>query len=221
VTIVTVAGGLGIGPGAAMASTSPRTGSPGGSPADASDTRPAADRSPSSAHDGSWLTIDRGSSQPDHSSDPSTTVPKPDSDGADSSSPAVPASSGNGRRVVFDQSDQRVWLVDGYGSVVRTYIVSGSKHDNLQPGTYEVYSKSRDAVSFDGRETMGYMVRFTQGAHAPIGFHDIPRRPDGALVETHDQLGTPLSAGCIRQWEPDAKALWQFAPVGTTVVVVA
>ena len=35
------------------------------------------------------------------------------------------------------------------------------------------------------------------------------------------ELGTPLSHGCIRQWRPDAKALWDFAPVGTEVVVVA
>ncbi|MGH3500547.1 MAG: L,D-transpeptidase, partial [Nocardioidaceae bacterium] len=32
-------------------------------------------------------------------------------------------------------------------------------------------------------------------------------------------LGTPQSDGCIRQWIKDAKALWGFAPVGTTVVV--
>jgi lipoprotein-anchoring transpeptidase ErfK/SrfK len=44
---------------------------------------------------------------------------------------------------------------------------------------------------------------------------------DGHLVQTRAQLGTPLSHGCIRQWRPDAKALWRFAPVGTSVVVLA
>jgi hypothetical protein len=122
---------------------------------------------------------------------------------------------------VFDIGDQRVWLVDAHGLVVRSYLVSGSRHDNLQPGRYEVYSRSRHAVSYDGRETMGFMVRFAHGENAPIGFHDIPRRPDGFLVETRSQLGTPQSAGCVRQWEPDAKALWTFAPVGTAVVVTA
>src|SRR5947208_13561911 len=41
----------------------------------------------------------------------------------------VPASSGSGRRIVFDMSAQRVWLVDrrsGRDVVVRTYPVSGS-----------------------------------------------------------------------------------------------
>jgi lipoprotein-anchoring transpeptidase ErfK/SrfK len=39
-------------------------------------------------------------------------------------------------------------------------------------------------------------------------------------VQTPAQLGTPLSHGCIRQRTADAKALWHFAPLGTTVVVV-
>jgi lipoprotein-anchoring transpeptidase ErfK/SrfK len=44
---------------------------------------------------------------------------------------------------------------------------------------------------------------------------------DGRLLQTRAQLGTPQSHGCIRQWLPDAKALWDFAPVGTKVVVTA
>jgi lipoprotein-anchoring transpeptidase ErfK/SrfK len=30
-----------------------------------------------------------------------------------------------------------------------------------------------------------------------------------------------LSAGCVRQWLDDAVALWEFAPIGTSVVVTA
>jgi lipoprotein-anchoring transpeptidase ErfK/SrfK len=132
---------------------------------------------------------------------------------------AVPAESGEGRRVVFDQSAQRVWLVGREGRVLRTYLVSGSVEDNLDPGTYEVYSRSMRAWGIDDGGTMKYMVRFTQGKRAAIGFHDIPVKDD-ELVQTRSELGTALSGGCIRQWRPDAKALWEFAPLGTTVVVV-
>jgi lipoprotein-anchoring transpeptidase ErfK/SrfK len=222
ITLVTVAGGLGIGPGAAMASTAPpRQSSPGAS---SSSQTVETSSHPSGGHagGGSWLTIDRHpSTSGGGSSHQAPTTTSDEGSDPDVKAPPVPSASGHGKRVVFDQSDQRVWLINDDGTVARTYLVSGSRHDNLGPGTYEVYSRSRDAVSFDGRETMGYMVRFTQGKNAPIGFHDIPRRHNGSLVETRDQLGTPLSAGCIRQWQPDAKALWDFAPVGTAVVVVA
>ena len=131
----------------------------------------------------------------------------------------VPADSGEGRRVVFDQTAQRVWLVGERGAVKRTYLVSGSVDDNLQPGTYEVYSRSERAWGIDGG-TMKYMVRFAHGKNAAIGFHDIPYE-DGEPMQTRAELGTPMSSGCVRQARPDARALWDFAPEGTKVVVVA
>ncbi len=141
--------------------------------------------------------------------------------GARTTAPPVPARSGKGRRVVFSMSEQRVWLVRGSERVARTYAVSGSKHDNLDPGTYEVFSRSRHATSYDFGSTMEYFVRFTRGENAPIGFHTIPVDDDGKPLQTRAELGTALSSGCVRQWRKDAIALWEFAPIGTTVVVVA
>ncbi len=131
----------------------------------------------------------------------------------------LPVDSGTGRRVVFSESRQRVWLVDEAGAVERTYLVSGSVYDNLEPGTYAVFSRSLDAVGIDDSGTMRYFVRFTYGDEgAAIGFHDIPV-DDGVPLQTTDQLGTPQSHGCIRQSTDDAIALWEFAPEGTPVVV--
>jgi hypothetical protein len=157
----------------------------------------------------------------DASGDPP--VPGDSSTGSDASSgTAVPAESGAGRRIVFSQSLQRVWLMgDKPDDVQRTYLVSGSVTNNLQPGTYSVYSKSRWAVGIDDSGVMQYFVRFTQGpTGAAIGFHSIPTK-DGVALQTRAQLGTPESHGCIRQYLPDAIALWNFAPIGTKVVVVA
>jgi hypothetical protein len=136
--------------------------------------------------------------------------------------PTVPANSGTGRRIVFAMASQRVWLVDGADDAVRrTYLVSGSVTDNLDPGTYSVYSKSEQAWGIDGSGTMQYFVRFTEGTNgAAIGFHDIPI-DNGELVQTVDELGTPQSHGCVRQERDDAIALWEFAPVGTEVDVTA
>ena len=133
----------------------------------------------------------------------------------------LPSASGEGRRIVFDQTDQRVWLVDDDDVVERTYLVSGSKLDNLRPGSYRVQSKTRNANAFDGSGTMEYFVRFATGRNAPIGFHTVPLDHGGQLEQTRDQLGTPQSAGCVRQWADDAVALWDFAPIGTSVIVTA
>jgi lipoprotein-anchoring transpeptidase ErfK/SrfK len=134
---------------------------------------------------------------------------------------ALPSDSGEGRRIVFSQGGQRVWLVDDDGTVERTYLVSGSVYDNLDTGTYSVYSRSKQAWGIDDSGSMRYFVRFTQGDNGgAIGFHDIPVS-GGQLVQSKAQLGTAQSHGCIRQSHQDAVALWHFAPVGTEVVVTA
>lgn len=160
---------------------------------------------------------------------PDVTVPTPTLgatteqavDAAARTDPPPPATSGEGRRVVFSQGQQRVWIIGASGEVERTYLVSGSKHDNLSPGTYEVTSRSRHATSYDYSGTMEFFVRFATGRTAPIGFHSVPVDNDGRLEQTKDELGTALSAGCVRQWRDDAVALWTFADLGTTVVVTA
>ena len=59
-------------------------------------------------------------------------------------------------------------------SVVAAYPVSGTRYDQLDTGTYQVFSRSRHATSWHGTESMEFMVRFHRGARANIGFHDIP-----------------------------------------------
>lgn len=133
----------------------------------------------------------------------------------------LPADSGQGRRIVFSEGAQRVWLVEGGDKVERSYLVSGSKFDNLNPGTYTVESKTRYATAFDYSGSMEYFVRFATGFTAPIGFHTVPVDNAGRPEQSKKELGTPTSAGCVRQWRDDAIALWVFAPVGTKVVVTA
>jgi hypothetical protein len=207
VTLVTLLGGLGVlpdGRGAAEASAGAATdevatlssSTPASTPALTPASSPAADPA-------------------EPTSTPSVTTAPVDT--------ALPDDTGRGRRVVFDMSEQRVWLVDddgGEDAVERTYLVSGSLTDNLDPGTYGVYSRSRWAVGIDDSGVMEYFVRFTRGAHAAIGFHSIPTKDERPL-QTTGELGTPQSHGCLRQALSDARRLWNFAPVGTKVVVTA
>jgi len=205
--MLSVAGALGLGPGAALGEPSERI-------AQLQHPRPdagsgAADETAAATSD-DWLTV----KEPD----PETVQPKVDR--PDPASRVLPAQTGSGKRVVYSEQRQRVWLVDRRGKVVRTYLVSGgTDEDLLDPGRYEVYSKSRHAVSYNLKQTMDFMVRFASGETSAIGFHDIPEHPNGTPAQSRRQLGTPQSSGCIRQWVGDAKALWAFAPVGTTVVV--
>jgi hypothetical protein len=132
--------------------------------------------------------------------------------------PAVPALSGAGRRIVYCNTCQRVWLVEADESVTRSYRVSG-RQGVPSPGTYSVQSKSTAAGTASGMR-LDHMVRFAMGRREWIGFHAIPIGESGP-IQSIDELGQPLSQGCIRQDPDDARALWEFAPVRTSVIVVA
>jgi lipoprotein-anchoring transpeptidase ErfK/SrfK len=223
VTLLTLAGQFGVGPGAAQAQLNQNVDHNGSSSASRTDSSSGSSggsgsESSSKASDDTddWLTIDDSpATSPTHNATPGDHISSP-------AGTELPKGTGTGKRIVYDISGQRVWLVSAEGTVTRTYLVSGGLDPNLlDPGRYQVYSMSRDATSYNHKSTMQYMVRFANGAHAPIGFHDVPMRANGSLVQSRSELGTPLSSGCIRQWISDARALWDFAEVGTPVVVTA
>jgi hypothetical protein len=127
---------------------------------------------------------------------------------------------GDGKRIIYSNSQQHVWLIDEDNQLVDDYPVSGRvgiPHYN----TYTVFSKSVHAWAPYGGITMEHMVRFvrpgTWGNAWSYGFHSIPRYGDGTPMQTEDQLGTHRSGGCVRQADAKAEALYDWAPIGTTV----
>ena len=139
--------------------------------------------------------------------------------GADA--PPVPENSGTGRRVVYSRDGQRVWAVDENEVVLRSWLVSGSKYNNELPGTHEVYSRSEMSTAWNGKAFLPQMIRWLKTEIGHIGFHAIPlHRDDNSPYQTEAELGQRLSGGCQRQANADSAFLWDFAQVGTRVVVV-
>ena len=146
--------------------------------------------------------------------DAAVAAPEPQDPGA------LPANSGSGRRVVYHRGLQRIWAVEADGTVVKTHLVSGRRREPYA-GTYRVYSRSMYTQSTEQPDVKWrYMVRFAHGPDGGrIGFHEIPHR-NGVALQSERQLGQPLSGGCVRQSTADAIWMWNWARLGTTVVVL-
>ncbi len=137
-----------------------------------------------------------------------------------SNPPAVPKNSGSGRRVVYQNELQWVWIIDGKNEVIRAMPVSGLRGvPNL--GTYEVSSQSLRSYSLELKDVwFNNMTRFAIGPNGGnIGFHEIPTKY-GKPLQTVDQLGSFQGSGCIRMAIADAKLMYNFAKLGTKVVVL-
>ncbi len=146
---------------------------------------------------------------------PPPTTPQTSAAGA-----GLPANSGSGRRIVYSRAQQRIWAVDANGNVAKTHRVSGRMYEPYA-GTYRVFSRSLHTYSADNPAVRWrYMVRFARGpGGGNIGFHEIPNR-NGRPLQTKEQLGLPLSGGCVRQSSDDALWIWNWAGTGTVVVVL-
>ncbi len=134
--------------------------------------------------------------------------------------PNLPRKSGEGRRVVYSNSLQWVWVVDKNEAVIRSMPVSG-RRGVPTPGEYAVTTKSPWSFSLDFEGvTFRWMTRFALGPDGGnIGFHEIPRK-DGKAMQTYNQLGWFAGSGCVRMATEDVKFIYRWATSGTKVVVL-
>ncbi|CAL9467350.1 hypothetical protein [Streptomyces sp. XHT-2] len=124
---------------------------------------------------------------------------------------ALPPRTGVGQRVVYSLGRDRVWLVDQGDTVRRTFGVSPSTVDPA-PGTYRVTSRSGEVTGSDG-VPVEHVVRFASVDGTVIGF-------SAAVDGSAPVLDPTERTGGIRETRADGAAMWKFATIGRTVVVV-
>ena len=124
---------------------------------------------------------------------------------------ALPSGSGMGERVVYSVDDDRVWLVDEWGRVQRSFGVRPGTVDP-PPGKYWVTSRSNAATGTDGLP-IEHVVRFTSVDGVTIGFSAAVGGGSGTADAT-------VKTGGIRETREDGDATWKFATIGVPVVVI-
>ncbi|MFB6618886.1 hypothetical protein ACIGFK_40415 [Streptomyces sp. NPDC085524] len=139
-------------------------------------------------------------------------APSPSAAKADPAKPvAVPEGSGTGTRVVYSVGQKRVWLVGPDGQPPKSFTVMPSTV-HPKAGTYTVGSRSGTVTGSDG-VPIEHVVRFTNTDGVAVGFS---ARVDGAMPEPDPNKKT----GGIRMARADGDAMWTFATIGSTVVVL-
>jgi len=102
------------------------------------------------------------------------------------------------------------------GVAIQTFKISFGKVTRPTPrGSYKILNKSPKAWSRMAGLWMPYWMAFdTKGR----GLHELPIWP-GGYREGANHLGIPVSHGCVRLGIGAAKQLYDWAPIGTPVLI--
>lgn len=119
------------------------------------------------------------------------------------------------RRIEVDLTKQRLSYFFGERKIGEMIISSGKWNWPTPTGTFTVQNKYPRAWSRLASLWMPYWMGFAGGR---FGIHELPEWP-GGRKEGRDHLGKPVSHGCIRLGEEDAKKLYEWTPVGTQLVI--
>ncbi len=120
-----------------------------------------------------------------------------------------------GKAIIIDLSDQRLsYYQDGF-RIATTPASTGKPSTPTPIGEYAINNKSPRAWSRPAQLWMPYWMSFIGGTY---GIHELPEWP-GGIKEGADHLGTPVSGGCVRLGVGPAQTLYEWAEIGTPVIV--
>lgn len=117
--------------------------------------------------------------------------------------------------IEVDLGHQKLYQIEG-NTLINTYTVSSGKYSMPTPtGTFSILEKNPKAFSATYQVYMPWWMAFIGSKY---GLHALPEWPNGAR-EGESHLGTPVSHGCVRLGDDAAKALYDWAEIGTPLVV--
>lgn len=147
----------------------------------------------------------------------------PDSDGdgytdgeeiANAYSPVNPEPIQMVKSIRIDLARQRLQrYLDYY--LLDEMLISGGVGNTTPVGQFWINSKHPNAWSSMAHLWMPNWMAFKGNMY---GIHALPIWPSGA-VEGEDHLGTPASHGCVRVGSENAVKLYEWTPIGTSVVI--
>ena len=157
---------------------------------------------------------------------PASPTPLPTDTGAPTSVPAAakpvdsaqqPASSGTGRRIVVSISQQHMWVYDSSG-LVYSFVISTGMHNSMSVGTFAVQDKIPNAYGSTWDLWMPDWLGIYKVGNLENGIHALPILSSGKTLWA-GLLGQPASFGCVILGTADAQTLYNWAEVGTPVII--
>jgi len=133
------------------------------------------------------------------------------------SAPAVTSARG-GKRIVVDLSDQHLYAYQGETPVYSFVASTGMPGAATRTGTFRVLDKIPNAYASTWNLQMPHWLGIYWAGSTENGIHALPILSNGQRLWA-GYLGTPVSYGCVVLGIQEARALYEWAEIGTPVTV--
>jgi LysM repeat protein len=131
---------------------------------------------------------------------------------------AAPASSGGGKRIVVNLSEQHLYAYEG-GRLVYSFVASsGVAPTYTRTGEFRVQRKIPNAYGAAWNIWMPHWLGIYWAGSTENGIHALPILPNGQTLWA-GYLGRPVSYGCVVLGTYEAQLLYNWAEIGTPVSI--
>ena len=142
-------------------------------------------------------------------------IPNRDSLARPPSDGAPPA--GGGKRILVDISEQHLYAYQGE-ELVYSFVASTGSGNSTRIGTFQVLDKIPNAYASTWDLQMPHWLGIYWSGSLENGIHALPILSNGQRL-WDGYLGTPVSYGCIILGVEEAETIYEWAEVGTPVVI--
>jgi tetratricopeptide (TPR) repeat protein len=122
------------------------------------------------------------------------------------------------KTIIVDISEQRMYVYEGDVLIWKWVCSTGEPARPTRTGTFAVQSKIPEAYSSVWQLRMPYWLGIYWAGASENGIHALPINPNGTTLWS-GFLGYQVSFGCIILDTPNAQTLYDWAEIGTTVVI--
>ncbi len=123
-----------------------------------------------------------------------------------------------GKTIVVNIGEQHVYAFED-GELVFSFTASTGRGGLTRTGNYQILDKDPRAYSYIwGFWMPDWMGIYYAGYDAENGFHSLPEYENGSTL-WGDQIGEPVTYGCVVLQPEDMHHLFEWAEIGTAVII--
>jgi lipoprotein-anchoring transpeptidase ErfK/SrfK len=146
-----------------------------------------------------------------------TVTPLPTETFPDGEFVAAQLPAGGEKSIVVSIHEQHLYAYQD-GTLVFSFMASTGRNDNTLTGSFSILDKDPNSYSAIWDFWMPDWMGIYFGGGLENGIHALPVLPGGETLWA-DSLGTPASYGCVVLGTREARLLYDWAEVGTTVQI--